>query len=207
MVAYHATDLEGRFSRLIHSGFPTDWVDEYVQQNFLEIDPLPEIAASMERPFYWHELPDLMEMTPDRERFMAAMHKTSVGDGIAFYLYGPRFQNAFIGLGFGQNDILLTDEQIFELQCLTQAAHLRYCVLSKERRRQQELTARERDVLELIALGKSNSVIADILSMSPHTVDSHVRKIFAKLDVADRTTAALRGLGRGLIQYRDLHFT
>ncbi|MEX0367477.1 MAG: LuxR C-terminal-related transcriptional regulator [Ruegeria sp.] len=41
--------------------------------------------------------------------------------------------------------------------------------------------------------------MADILLLSPHTVDTLVRRIFSKLDVADRTTAAIRGVGAGLI--------
>ena len=62
------------------------------------------------------------------------------------------------------------------------------------------LTPREAEVLTWIARGKSNSVIADILGVSPHTVDTLVRRIYGKLEVADRTTAAIHGIGAGLIQ-------
>ncbi len=207
MVAYHATGEDGRFDRLSHDGFPKDWVDRYQDEDLFKDDPFPDIASSMERPFYWHELPELLTMTPGRKKFLTAMAETEVGDGIAFYLYGPRFQNAFIGLGFGQERIMLTDARMFELQCLAQAAHLRYCVLSKKRDAKAPLTERELEVLEWIAVGKSNSVIAQIMAMSPHTVDSHVRRIFSKLDVTDRTTATLRGIGRGLIRVSDLLVT
>lgn len=62
------------------------------------------------------------------------------------------------------------------------------------------LTRRERDVLEWIAQGKSNPVIAEILGISIHTVDTHIRRIFRKLGVNDRTTAAIKGLGAGLVE-------
>lgn len=46
-----------------------------------------------------------------------------------------------------------------------------------------ELTDRERDVLKLMAEGRSNSAIADALHMSLKTVESHVRNIFGKLEL------------------------
>jgi two-component system, NarL family, nitrate/nitrite response regulator NarL len=53
------------------------------------------------------------------------------------------------------------------------------------------LTRRQRDVLELIALGKSNKLIADALNMSESTVKAHVKQIIRRLSVANRTQAAL----------------
>ena len=49
----------------------------------------------------------------------------------------------------------------------------------------ERLTERERDVLALMAQGRSNAAIATELSMSPKTVESHVRAIFQKLDLAE----------------------
>jgi DNA-binding NarL/FixJ family response regulator len=46
-----------------------------------------------------------------------------------------------------------------------------------------ELTERERDVLKLMAEGRSNSAIGDTLHLSPKTVESHVRSIFMKLEL------------------------
>ena len=63
-----------------------------------------------------------------------------------------------------------------------------------------ELTARERDILGLIAQGQTNATIAARLFVSPHTVRNHITHIFAKLQVADRAQAIIRareaGLGR-----------
>jgi DNA-binding NarL/FixJ family response regulator len=51
------------------------------------------------------------------------------------------------------------------------------------------LSAREREVLELVALGARNSSIAESLSISEFTVKRHVQNILAKLGVASRTAA------------------
>ena len=61
-----------------------------------------------------------------------------------------------------------------------------------------ELTARERDVLGLIAGGESNAAIARKLVLSPHTVSNHISSIFAKLQVASRAEAIVRARREGL---------
>lgn len=61
-----------------------------------------------------------------------------------------------------------------------------------------QLTARERDVLELIALGLPNPAIAERLGLSPKTVRNNVSTVFAKLQVADRAEAILRARDAGL---------
>lgn len=63
-----------------------------------------------------------------------------------------------------------------------------------------ELTAREVEILDLIAHGHSNAKIAARLFVSPNTVRNHISHIFGKLQVADRAHAIVRareaGLGR-----------
>lgn len=62
----------------------------------------------------------------------------------------------------------------------------------------EELTEREDTVLRLIAQGLSNEEIADMLVVSLSTVKTHVNHIFRKLDVSDRTQAALWAVRHGL---------
>jgi DNA-binding NarL/FixJ family response regulator len=61
-----------------------------------------------------------------------------------------------------------------------------------------ELTEREREVLELLAAGQNNRVIARALFVSDKTVRNHVSNIFSKLQVADRAQAIVRAREAGL---------
>ncbi|MGK3951357.1 response regulator [Microbacterium sp. I2] len=61
------------------------------------------------------------------------------------------------------------------------------------------LTARETDVLRLVATGHSNKQVATALGIGESTVKTHLLKVFEKLGVADRTRAVTLAMERGLL--------
>ena len=63
-----------------------------------------------------------------------------------------------------------------------------------------EVTARERDVLRLLAEGLTNRQIAERLVVSEHTVHRHVANILRKLDLPSRAAAAARAAHAGLLE-------
>lgn len=62
-----------------------------------------------------------------------------------------------------------------------------------------ELSAREKDVLRLMAKGLTNEEIAQRLFISPHTVKNHVSHIYQKIGMDDRTKVALWAVRAGIV--------
>ena len=65
---------------------------------------------------------------------------------------------------------------------------------------EEPLSGREIDILALVAAGQANKVVARELSVSEQTVKAHLRTIFQKLGVGDRTQAVTTALRRGIIR-------
>ncbi|MFT6675346.1 MAG: LuxR family transcriptional regulator [Sulfitobacter sp.] len=206
MISYHGDQNLGPGlgqQGILVSGYPEEWVCQYMEASLSLIDPMPDLAARLGRPFLWSEISALANLTQDQQHYMKLRAASDLGEGVALQVYGPNTRNALFCLGFGGTTPLLSAEAIFELQCAGQIAHLRYCTISgPQETTPVDLSPRELEVLRWIARGKSNSVIADILGISRHTVDTMTRRMFDKLDVNDRTTAAVRGLGSGLLHLR-----
>ena len=72
-------------------------------------------------------------------------------------------------------------------------------VYHERKKIKNHLTIREEEILEYIAEGKNNGEIAEKLNISVHTVKMYVKKIFEKLNVTDRTQAAIKAVKCGLI--------
>ena len=64
---------------------------------------------------------------------------------------------------------------------------------------QSGLSAREIEILELIAKGLRNKEIAGALGIGQETVQTHIKRLFVKLHVSDRTAAVTVALSRGIV--------
>lgn len=70
------------------------------------------------------------------------------------------------------------------------------------RSQREQLTERERDVLESLIKGRSNKEIASSLYISEETVKSHLKMLFGKLRVHDRTGAAVEAIRHGIVHLK-----
>jgi len=75
---------------------------------------------------------------------------------------------------------------------------------AKEHKSRELLSARESEVLRMVALGMSNKEIADTLSLSQRTIKAHLTNTFNKLNVASRSEAIVKGLQWGLVTLENI---
>ncbi len=184
----------------LQDGFTREEVETYLSFDFQRLDIVPRAALAAGVPVRWTEVWANAQMTPEEREFLAAMRAIDFSDGYSLPCYGPGNRNAVISIGRRAQGLDLTQSALSTLHFAAQAAHLRICALfADEVALDRQLSSREKEILDWVARGKSNTVIAEILEISPGTVDTYMRRIYEKLDVSDRTSAAVKGVGLGLI--------
>ncbi|PZU91501.1 MAG: DNA-binding response regulator [Pseudanabaena sp.] len=115
-------------------------------------------------------------------------------------------EDIYRGLQSGAAGYLLKDAKPNELLNAIRTIHSgqKYVPLEVgaklvQRMSNPELSARELDVLRLMAQGMSNLEIGTVLNISESTVKSHVNRILSKLGVSDRTQAVIIAIKRGIV--------
>jgi two-component system, NarL family, response regulator LiaR len=160
----------------------------------------------------------LLDMVMPDGDGLEALRRIRAGDApprVVMLTSFPADERVVEAMRAGAAGYLLKDAQPSELLAAIRSAHAGGAplhpdaaarVLGELRRPQTaapELTARERDVLTLVARGMANKAIAQELSLSEKTVKTHVSAILRKLDVTDRTQAALRAVREHLVDLED----
>jgi LuxR family transcriptional regulator/LuxR family quorum-sensing system transcriptional regulator CciR len=188
---------DDRSPRLRQEGFPEELAARYLAERLYLDNPVVRQGQREIAPVYWDEASPITE----RElAFVEMFKRAELGDGVGIPVYGPSGRMGICGLGFRAGVRRLDPVVLKQFQWVCQLGHLRYCALLLPLLgRPPALSRRETEVLAWVARGKSNPLIAEILGISAHTVDAHLRRIYLKLGVFDRISAAVRGLGIGLI--------
>ena len=106
----------------------------------------------------------------------------------------------------GAKSYLLKDSSAEEIVGTIRAVHAGEQQLPPEvadrlalRLEKQDMSEREMEVLQLVVKGRSNKEIASALSLSEDTIKFHLKRLFAKLGVQDRTGAAIAAIRHGIV--------
>lgn len=185
---------------LIYHSFPADWAEHYIDQHYYAIDPCISIAPTEAEPYFWSKIGEMVSLTETQKAYMEDLARYGMVEGLSIPVFSAKGTIAYFAMASGESGLVLSPDEIAELQYIAHRTHVRYQELGGiDNPDMIILSPREKEVLYWIAQGKSNSVIASILDISDHTVDTLVRRCFQKLGVTSRVSAALRGVCAGLI--------
>ncbi len=192
----------GQAIAMVQHGYEPRVVELYAEMGNGIHDPTLRIAFATGRAWRFSEVLSRFTLTSGEQRHRETVIQfPDAKDGIGFPLFGPNGRDAYAVLGRPHDEEILDRIDRTALHMAAQAAHLHALRLDPASGVEGILLSeREIEILGWVAQGKSNGVIADILGISTATVDTYLRRIFEKLQVTDRTAAAVKGVSTGLVR-------
>lgn len=186
--------------RIENDGFAETLLAQYLTARINGIAALATAIQNGVRPIYLDEIETMPHLSNREKAHLAGYRAAGVANGLGLQVFGPNGRNGIFAVALPAEIKRMDSTALGELRWACQAMHLRYCaLLVPTLGKPPQLSSREAEVLTWVARGKSNASIGGILGISAHTVDAHLRRIYSKLGVFDRISAALRALGFGLI--------
>jgi len=199
-VVYHWVSADGE--QYGYGTYDPVWVQRYVEKDYLRIDPVVIGCFQRFHPVDWKRL-DWTSKAARALRLDAVEH--GVGNqGFTVPIRGPNGQFALFTLSHTTDDADWEDfTKENQREILLMAHYLNQKALEIAGGRNAEparpLSPREVDTLTYLAMGYGRGQIADMLSISEHTLRAYIESARFKLAAANTTHAVARALGEGLI--------
>lgn len=183
--------------------YPEHWMNHYIQNNYIDHDPVYQNALISTKPFTWEQAEKEYPTTDFGKQVMNEARESKLYHGIALSVHQPF--GRIIGMGFASSEKHedLDPDALSLIYAAANQFYMTYADLAKLNTMDKEtikLTQRELEVLLWLARGKSKSKIADILVVSESTVKRHCESIFLKLEVNNSTLAVFKAMRMGFIK-------
>lgn len=190
--------MDPRIGRVLTNiGFPRVWERHY-RARLQYVDPLPSLSLQFGNAFYWPDEIDQFKLDRKQRRYLEIAAQYGQAKGIGVACYGPRGRAGFLGTEWTY-DKPPSPPVRQAVHQIGQTSFQRYCHLMREEMEVEPLSNRELEVLGWMCRGKSNPDMATIIGVSRSSIDAYIRRIFAKLDVTDRTAACVRAYALGMV--------
>ena len=197
---YHWVSADGE-----QYGFGTysaAWAQRYVDKEYLRIDPVILGCFQRFHPVDWKRL-DWSSKAARAFRMDAVQH--GIGNqGLSIPIRGPNGQFALFTVSHTCDDATwaqFTDENQRELILIAHYLNQKALEIQKGRAPEpiRPLSPRETDTLTFLAMGYGRGQVAEMLSISEHTLRAYIESARFKLGAANTTHAVARALSEGLI--------
>lgn len=176
------------------TSYPKAWQENYELKKYLPRNPIRAHTLITSKPFAWSDLEQVLD-AEDRGIFHDC-RASGMANGIVIPIHGPHGQA--ISVGFACELAEAVRPQVVPL-----LRDFAFCLFHAQENldlsQPVHLTQREKQVMQLIAEGMDNLSIADALQISDNSVEWHLKNIFRKLHVNNRTSAAIMAYKWGLV--------
>lgn len=193
--------LTSESSLMLVRGLSTPWAHHLQREQFQYRLQFPGKVLVAGRFIHFHSKADQKDFGLDDFGYLAAFDALQGGDGMVLPLYGGAGNDGICKVMFNHE---LSADDLAKVPALQMALHAIHLEIVAELRavagERVSLSPRELSVLQQIARGHSNRQIATAMTITSATVDTYVRRLFAKLDTNDRTEATLKALSLGMLR-------
>lgn len=188
--------------------YPREWVESYSELQLHSIDPVFLRADRTALPFCWDSDDFRRETTRMQQRMLSAARRFGIAHGYTIPIHSP-LSRAFVKASCTliPDSTVLHPYSRFAGQLM--AGYLfetaaRFLGATAAVSRCPSLSSRQRQCLELVAQGKSDWDIAQIMSLSQCTVHNYIENTKRRLDVATRVQAVVHALASHQISFGDI---
>jgi LuxR family quorum-sensing system transcriptional regulator CciR len=184
--------------------YPHGWAEELVSEELVGVDPVHHACRRTMLGFAWDELARLTPIGGAERAVLARAARHGIGDGFTVPVNIP-------GEPPGSCTFALRSGLALPRERLLSAEQLGIHAFEAARRIAgfpgkcgcPRLSRRERQCLRLVAAGKTDAVIAQILGISPETAHQYVKRARAAYDVVSRAQLVACGLRDSLVSYEE----
>lgn len=180
--------------------WPEEWARRYFSHGYLFVDPAIRRCREARAPFLWSELGEETAADPSARRVMNEAGEFGLRAGLTVPL--ATLEGEFAGVSFAGDQVEIDPQTRGMLTLLATYALGRGLQLhaSGAARLRPRLSPREREALQFAAEGKTQSETADLMRISEHGVDKHIRTAKQKLGTRTRTHAVAEAIRLGLVE-------
>ena len=188
-----------------HLDFPKELVQVYLDEKIYQVGPAFEKVKKTGRPIIWEEFlndDSQFSNSPKLLQFIELFKSVGFRNGVTIPVFGPANSFGHFSFSRKEGEVHIDDPDIVILNhiCIDlMKQYLRIAHLDEGT--EKSLTLREKEVLSWVLQGKSNSVIAELMGISEHTVSTYIRRSCKKLDTSSKWGAAISAVLIGIMHY------
>jgi LuxR family quorum sensing-dependent transcriptional regulator len=188
-----------QLGQLLLNRWPEEWANRYASRGYVAHDATIRRVISSPEPFFWSELDPLVRDDLSARRVMDEATEFNLNEGFTLSLQTLDRQAVLFSVGGRHLEIHQDTRGMLTLVANYAISRAIMLKQGSPAAKPVALSAREREALQWASEGKNDWEIGEVMSISEHGADKHMRSVRAKLGAINRTQAVAEAIRRGLI--------